>query len=300
MDYVRAELAKEHEGERTALTDEIERLRNDLVERSDELSRVREERDSETGRREEVENLYSNVLTKLAALEEEYMSEAGEDVSGIAESQEKVFQLSGSSEANRTTVHQGVTKGKGLWIYAGISLAAVIIVTALIFTYNALVREERYTGSPLKPVITDTSKKTDYSVSYTPITDSRVSGNMKFRATMISEALLAKENAGGDQSWFDFRKFYYFRVHITAMDGSLDRELVINPVSHVQLTDGKKRVSPDMHSERINLRTIYKRDVPVSVSFLCIFPKGVSNTAPEKIKLLISSTGNPVQLSWKR
>ena len=84
------------------------------------------------------------------------------------------------------------------------------------------------------------------------------------------------------------------------MDGSLDRELIINPVSHVELTDGMKRVSPDMHSERINLRTIYKRDVPVSVSFLCIFPKGVSNTAPEKIKLLISSTGNPVQLSWKR
>ncbi len=84
------------------------------------------------------------------------------------------------------------------------------------------------------------------------------------------------------------------------MDGSLDRELVINPVSHVQLTDGMKRVLPDMHSERINLRTIYKRDVPVSVSFLCIFPKSVSTTAPEKIKLLISSTGNPVQLSWKR
>ncbi|UCH80990.1 MAG: hypothetical protein JSW20_14840, partial [Nitrospiraceae bacterium] len=84
------------------------------------------------------------------------------------------------------------------------------------------------------------------------------------------------------------------------MNGFLDRELVMNPFSHVQLTDGMKRGSPDMHSEKINLRTIYKRDVPVSVSFLCIFPKDVFISAPERINLLISSKGNPVQLSWKQ
>jgi hypothetical protein len=130
------------------------------------------------------------------------------------------------------------------------------------------------------------------------LTRDQSTDNIKVQATMVSELLMRRENAGRILSQFDFKRFYYLKININALKGSLSQKFIDNPRAGLLITDGDQEVRPAQGVALENVKTFYKKDEPVSLSFLYIIPKDRTVSALNRLELVLSDRGEAVQMSW--
>lgn len=189
-----------------------------------------------------------------------------------------------------------IFKEKRRWsLYGVYSALVIILILSSIFLYRHY-SPGLISKKPAVPAINVDSLS--YSDIFSMMTRVNSSGNMKMQATMITEPLMRKENAGKDLPKYDFIRYFYFKININSLKGPLGQDLVKNPVSVIQLSDGLRNIPPAAEIKTEETRTFYKREDPVSITFVSAFPRDKDISNLRNLKLSMSHAGNEIQLIW--
>jgi chromosome segregation ATPase len=181
------------------------------------------------------------------------------------------------------------------WLsYINYAFLFVLLIISLLILYRTFV----FTSQPQRPSELSALYDLTYDEVFTLLTRDQSTDNIKVQATMVSELLMRRENAGRILSQFDFKRFYYLKININALNGSLSQKFIDNPREGILITDGDQEVRPAQGVALENVKTFYKKDEPVSLSFLYIIPKDRTVSALKRLELVLSDRGEAVQMSW--
>jgi chromosome segregation ATPase len=181
------------------------------------------------------------------------------------------------------------------WLtYVNYAFLFVLLIISLLILYRTFT----FTSQPQRSSDLSALYDLTYDEVYTLLTRNQSTDNMKVQATMISELLMRRENAGRILSQFDFKGFYYLKININALKGSFSQKFIDNPREGILITDGAQEIRPPQGVALEEVKTFYKKDKPVSLSFLYIIPKDTTVSELEKLELVLSDRGEAVRMNW--
>ena len=128
------------------------------------------------------------------------------------------------------------------------------------------------------------------------LTRSSSADSLKFQATLMTESLVLKSDEPGEASLFDFRNEIYFKITISSPGEILHKDLTVNPSSRIMLSSGTENVSPLPGKRVKDIKTFYKKDDPVSITFYCAFPRNTLNA--DSLSLSLMKEAGQATLSW--
>ncbi len=181
------------------------------------------------------------------------------------------------------------------WLsYINYAFLFVLLIISLLILYRTFV----FTSQPQRPSQLSALYDLTYNEIFTLLTREQSTDYMKVQATMISELLMRRENAGRILSQFDFKRYYYLKININALQGSLSQQFIDNPRDGILITDGAQEVRPDQGIALEEVKTFYKKDEPVSLSFMYVIPKDRTVSAMKKLEIVLRDRGEAVRMNW--
>lgn len=138
----------------------------------------------------------------------------------------------------------------------------------------------------------------DYADMFSMLTKASASDDLKFQATLLTESLVLKSDIPGEKSLFDFQNHLYFKISISAPRAGLDPKIAADPYSAITLTAGADTVTPlsDVHVR--DLKTFYRKEEPVSITFYCAFPKTALTSGRSSISLSVTTEKDKAEITW--
>ena len=273
---------------------EFDKLQN---EKNNEISKIKEELSSAFTKISDLESSLENNLNENIILRkklEEVPERISPEIHEIPVTSETVADK--ESIPIREFQDKIIFREKRRWsLYAAYSALLLILILSSIFLYKHY-SPGLITKKSVVPVVA--VDKLSYSDIFSMMTRASSSENMKMQATMITESLMQKENAGNDLKKFDFNRFFYLKININSLKGPLSQDLIKNPVSSIKLSNGLKIIPPAIDIKIEEVKTFYKKEIPVSIAFLCAFPRGNDISNLKNLELSLSHAGNEIHLVW--
>ena len=177
-------------------------------------------------------------------------------------------------------------------LYAFIAVAVMIALILLNAQFQPLVVTRHR-----PPVTVNADANLDYREIYDRNTRTAALKNIKVQATLYSESLLIKE---GDPSLagFDFNMYMYFRVNINSLEGPLGHALIQNPLDSLKLAEDTRTIGTSGYKQIDKIKTFYKGQVPITVTFFCAFPKSALGPDRKDLTLTLLTNGIAIPLVW--
>jgi hypothetical protein len=137
-----------------------------------------------------------------------------------------------------------------------------------------------------------------YQDIFSILTKTSSANGIKFQATMITGPLIMKSESPEDKGLFDFQNFDYFKVSISSPAQGLGKDMAADPYSFVTLSTTAGR-SDLMRSQPVkDVKTFYRREVPVSTTFYCAFPRNVNMPDYSLLTLSLRAGNGSINLTW--
>lgn len=179
--------------------------------------------------------------------------------------------------------------------YVFYPLLFLIIIASAMFMYKKYDLRKPIQKSSQSAVI---DNKLSYNDIFERLTRSGNIQNITLQATMITPFLLQRDMAKKDLNQYDFSKYAYFRVAMNSSKGPLDSRLIKDPFAYVKMIFGALKISSEKEITKKETKTFYRREEPISISFLCAFPKDRVMTDAKELKLVISLNEKETGLAW--
>ncbi len=270
----------------TSLTEESFELKNRLTEKEQAFAAVSSEK--------------SDLLKKIDILEEAFKL-IGKRASGGSAAEDMLRQAAGEqslSERPANIVPTGVSRDRKISSVPKYALMAVILIAVLAgliyfnkhYPFYKIARQR-------PPVTVEVDANLGYREIYDRNTRAADSKNIKIQATVFTESMLRKEE-NFDLAGFDFNKYVYFKVNINSLEGPLDPAMLRNPLDSLKLTEDTKTISTSGYKQIDKIKTFYKRQVPVSITFFCAFPKSELGPDRKDLTLTLTDKGDAIPLVW--
>lgn len=184
---------------------------------------------------------------------------------------------------------------KRRWLpYLSYSLIVVLVIAAA----GGLMKQYKADTPAPKVEQPAVAAPLSYKELFDSLTKEKASEDVKFQATMITESLLQKENGGKDLPKYNFQGYYYFKVNIYSLKGALSRDFLSNPAASLVLSEGKRTIAPASDVKIDEIRTIYRKEEPVSAAFICGFSREGGTANNKNIELILNRAGREIRLSW--
>ncbi len=292
--------------------------KSDLLERistfDDDLNRIQNEKDKEIS--VITDNLVS-ALKKISYMEtgleeslkdkavqpeeiqeipEETPAEVHLDTSVVETADYKQPELTSDYDyADRIIFREKEKKRKQQ--YAVYTILFILLIVLSIFLYKFFspktpVQKPAYTHTPA--VI----NKLSYNEILERMTQTVQSKTIKFQATLLTESLMQGKKALQNLSGVDFNRFFIFKVNISSLKDPINKDLIKNPSDSLRLSDEIKTILPAGDIKPEVLKTFYRNKQPVSIAFLCAFPKDNAVPDPVNLELLFNHKGKEMRLAW--
>ena len=179
--------------------------------------------------------------------------------------------------------------------YAVYAVIFVAVVAALLYISKFYHPSEVLKQRPAVTVNAD--EQLGYNEIYDRNTRTAASGNLRLQATIITGALLRKEEVT-ELSGFDFNNNIYFRININSLDGPLDQALIRDPLDRLKLTEDTKTIHTSGYRQIDKIRIFYKRQQPMVITFYCAFQKEALGPQRKNLTLSLSDNSLPISLVW--
>ncbi|GAB4484065.1 MAG: hypothetical protein OHK006_07340 [Thermodesulfovibrionales bacterium] len=137
-----------------------------------------------------------------------------------------------------------------------------------------------------------------YDELFTRDTRSADTGRVKLQATFISPELMNAGQETADRKDYDFEKFAYFRITVSSLKNGLDKTLAKDPSALLRLRTERGDLRPSPDAAKKPAKTFYRRDIPVSTSFLAAFPKAAPDALIPSFSLVLKLPEAEVVLPW--
>jgi len=181
----------------------------------------------------------------------------------------------------------------------GYTLLALILIAGLGYVFYAY-----NTGRYILPFnkaatpVRQAAQETDfpYIDMLSLLTRSAAADVLKFQATLMTEPLVLKSDDPAEASLFDFRNYEYFKVTISSIKEILNKDLAANPYSYITLSAGTENLSPLPEKRVKDIKTFYKKDDPVSVTFYCAFSRNTLHA--DSLSLSLRQDTGQATLTW--
>jgi len=178
------------------------------------------------------------------------------------------------------------------------TLFALLLLVGIGFSYYAF-NAGLLTAPMKKPAMREEVKKElAYNDLFSLLTNASASDDLKFQATLLTEALVLKSDSPGENSLYDFKNYLYLKVSISAPRKGLDDETVDNPYSMITLTVDTDTANPLSHIHVKDIKTFYRKEEPVSIMFYCAFPRTLLTPDSNTLSLSFNNKKNKADLAW--
>jgi len=142
-------------------------------------------------------------------------------------------------------------------------------------------------GLTVKGRYSDRQKSVSYEALFESLTRTYMADSVKVQATLVTHSLLSNGKAEKNISKYDFKKSYYLRISINSQKRSLEPGLLKNPLESLRIQEGKQNVLSASDITIDEVKTVYRRNEPVLLFFLCSFPRNkVARDAKDLIFVL--------------
>jgi predicted nucleic acid-binding Zn-ribbon protein len=184
--------------------------------------------------------------------------------------------------------------GKRPLTHALLAILLVVLIGAAFYAHNTglLVLPDRTAQQRAEP-----KKELSYQELFTLLNRS-VTDGLKFQATLITEPLVLKSEEPEDRSLFDFQRYLYFKIHVSSPKDGFDKQIADDPYSRILLSAGTTDAKPLPEKKVKEIKTFYRKELPVSTIFYCAFPRDTIGSDSTVLRLSLKKDAAPSTLVW--
>ena len=264
-----------------------------------EMENLRKAKEGQVAEMKKDLSAYAEALADLRSNLEQSMSEnaslhaqlrATQDTSGPIRRKKEETLPARLAYSRDTRTRSGIRP----LTYALLALLLVVLTGAAFYAHNSglLVLPDRTTPQRAEP-----KKELSYQELFALLNRS-VADGLKFQATLLTEPLILKSEEPGDRALFDFQRHLYFKITVSSPKDGFDKQIADDPHSRILLSAGTTDVRPLPGEKVKNIKTFYRKELPVSAIFYCAFPKETIAPDSTVLRLSLKRDTAPSTLVW--